>query len=68
MSMKISKIIRKLEKAKEQYGDLPVYANEADIAEVKITACNDDSTVTVVDGVQETPTEFYLEFEPGMGR
>lgn len=62
--MKISKLIRKIQEAQDKYGDLPVYANEADIAEVEVRPCGKDSTVIIVGGKQETPTEFYLEFIP----
>lgn len=63
MSMKISRLIAELIEARENYGDLPVYTSDADIARVEIYPCK-DGVSSSTNGIPDEANEFYLEFIP----
>lgn len=61
--MQISDLIRRLQAAMRQHGDLQVFTPEADIGEVVITPCR-DGVHRLVDGIADEPNELVLELLP----
>jgi len=62
--MKISEVIKALQAAMDQHGDLPAFTEDSDIAKVEVAACSDGVSRTE-DGKAEKPNEFVLIFHPG---